>query len=230
MIEQEKQRAALASLKYIKNGMRVGLGTGSTARYLIDELGVLCKNGLDIQCVPTSNETAERAKSAGIPLRTLHELPTLDVTIDGADQFDPGGNLIKGGHGALVREKVVAAAAERLIIIVDSGKQAKVLSLPVPVEVLPFATPVVANLLRGMKAKTSVRMSETGEPFVSDQGNPILDADFGQIADPKKLGDQIAGIPGVVGHGLFCGMTDTILLAHSVPGKTDAVETITFAR
>lgn len=209
MRESEKRLAAFSSLAYIRDGMRVGLGTGSTVRYLLDELALRVRDGLDILGVPTSLETETLARSLGIPIRTLADLPELDLAIDGADQFDRHKNLIKGGHGALLREKVVAAAAQRFIVIVDSTKRASTLDLPVPVEVIPFAAPYVQSQLSKLHGEPTLRAS-----FTTDQGNQIIDVDFGPIPDPEVLATRLSAIPGIAGHGLFCGMTDQILVAE----------------
>ena len=221
LAELEKQNAARASLRYIESGMHVGLGTGSTVKYLLEELAVHCTRGLQILCVPTSIETEKKARELGIPLATLDDLPSLDVAIDGTDQFDKDKNLIKGGHGALLREKVVAAAAARFIVLADSSKRANTLRRAVPVEVIPFAVPVVRNLLGQMKGEAKLRMNDSGEVFLTDQQNHVLDVSFGQMPAPKELADRISVIPGVAGHGLFCGMADYILV-----GKGAEVEVI----
>lgn len=222
LAEQEKQSAARASLRYVENNMRVGLGTGSTVKYLLEELALQCKRGLQIRCVPTSIETEQKTRMLGIPLATLEELPSLDIAIDGTDQFDKDKNLIKGGHGALLREKVVAAAAERFIVLADSSKRADVLHRAVPVEVIPFAVPVAKRFLSELGGEPKLRVDKAGKTFMTDQGNHILDVSFGKIASPAELANRISVIPGVAGHGLFCGMAHVILVGQG--SGVDVVE------
>lgn len=211
--EREKQNAARASIAFIRDGMRVGLGTGSTVKYLLDELGQLCRQGLAIECVATSRETEHRARRLGISVKDLRDLPVLDLTIDGTDQFDGNKNLIKGGHGAMLREKVVAASAARFLVIADSTKQAEGLNMAVPVEFVPFAMPLVQSWLGKLNSVPELRMS-AGQPFVTEHGNHIFEASFGVITDPEELADRIARIPGVAAHGLFLGMADHIIVGR----------------
>ena len=222
-LEMQKQRAAVASADYVRNGMRVGLGTGSTVKYLIDELGARCRKGLSIQCAGTSIETEEHARRLGIPVMDLRELGELDIAIDGADQFDEQKNLVKGGHGALLREKIVAAAAAVFVVIADSSKHATKLDMPVPVEFLPLALLVVQRLLEKLHGDAILRKKQpaTGDLFTTELGNHIFDLSVGPIVDPATLGDRISRIPGVVCHGLFCGMAQEIVVGHS-----DKVEVI----
>ena len=212
--ETEKRNAALASVEYIRDGMRVGLGTGSTVKYLLDELAARVGKGLSIQCVATSLETEESARRLGIPVKELVELRELDIAIDGADQFDENKNLIKGGHGALLREKVIAAAAAVFVVIADSSKRAAMLNAPVPVEFVPFAIPVVHALIEKLHGEAKLRCGAGEDPFLTQQGNYIFDAHFGEIADPEGLGDRISRIPGVAGHGLFCEMAQHIIVGN----------------
>ena len=183
--DELKKNCALAAVKQIASGMIVGLGTGSTANYMIDELGKKCRDkSFQIKGIPTSERTAQRAQTAGIELISLETHSDIDVTIDGTDQFDPHLSLIKGHGGALLREKIVAAASIKMIVITDDSKQSSHLGtdLAVPVEVLPFGYPSVAKQLSKLSAKVTQRLdSNTGQPFVTDSGNWIIDCDFGII-------------------------------------------------
>jgi len=212
--DQEKQAAARASLRFVRDGDVVGLGTGSTAAYAVRFLAERVHAGLKIRGIPTSVQTRELARTAGIPLTTLDEVQCIDVTIDGADEFDPQLNLIKGGGGALLREKIVAAASRLEVIIADSGKQVAVLGkFPLPVEVIPFAQAVVARKIEVLGAKVKIRQDPEGKHFCTDEHNYILDCHFGQIADPARLANQLKAIAGVVEHGLFIEMADVVLVA-----------------
>ncbi len=218
--DEEKQAAARASLRFVNQGNIVGLGTGSTAAYAVRLLGERARAGLNIQGIPTSSATKELATSSGIPLTSLDEFQQIDVTIDGADEFDPQLNLIKGGGGALLREKIVASASKLLVIIVDSGKQVPVLGkFPLPVEVIAFAQALIQKNIEALGAKVKVRQAANGSPFVSDEGHHLLDCFFGQIPDPAALARKLETMPGVVEHGLFLGMADVVLL-----GKGSKVE------
>ncbi len=212
--EQEKEAAARASLKFVHDGDIVGLGTGSTAAYAIRFLGEQVRAGLKIRGIPTSVRTKELAASLGIPLTTLDEVQQVDVTIDGADEIDPALRLIKGGGGALLREKIVASASRRLVIVADSGKQVPVLGkFPLPVEVIPFAQALVAKSIAALGAAVKARQKADGTVFVTDEGHNILDCSFGQIADPPALDRALKSIPGVVEHGLFISMASVALIA-----------------
>jgi ribose 5-phosphate isomerase A len=212
--DEEKQAAARASLRFVKNGEVVGLGSGSTATDAVRLLVEQVRSGLKIRGVPTSTATEKLAKSGGIPLTTLEEVLAVDVTIDGADEFDPQLNLIKGGGGNLLREKIVASASKLFVIIVDSSKQVAMLGkFPLPVEVIPFAQALVRRKIEALGAKVKVRQSATGDPFVTDEGHHLLDCDFGRIPDPAALARKLETMPGVVEHGLFLGMANVVLLA-----------------
>jgi ribose 5-phosphate isomerase A len=213
--DQEKEAAARASLQFVKDGQVVGLGTGSTAAYFIKLLGDEVKRGLRIRGMPTSVRSGELAASLGIPLTTLDECQEIAVTVDGADEVDPQLRLIKGGGGALLREKIVASATKQLVIVADATKQVPVLGkFPLPVEVIRFAQALVAKEIAALGAQVSVRMGADGKPFVTDENNHILDCRFGQIPDADKLARQLSDMPGVVEHGLFIGMASVVLFAR----------------
>jgi ribose 5-phosphate isomerase A len=182
--------------------------------YFIQLLGEKVKNGLRIRGIPTSDRSGEKASGLGIPLTTLDECPEIDVTVDGADEFDPKLRLIKGGGGALLREKIVASATRQLVIITDITKRVPVLGrFPLPVEVIKFAQAVVKRKIETLGAEVSLRRKTDGEPYLTDENNHILDCKFGQIPDADKLARQLSDIPGVVEHGLFIGMANVVLVA-----------------
>ena len=210
----EKAAAARASLRFVRDGMTLGLGTGSTAAHAVRFLGEQVKAGLKIRGIPTSVHTGELAASLGIPLTTLKECQEIDVDIDGADEFDPQLNLIKGGGGALLREKIIASASRQVVIIADSSKQVAVLGkFPLPVEVIPFAQPLVAKRVTALGATVKLRRDAKGNPFVTDEGHHILDCSFGQIPDPPALARKLSDMPGVVEHGLFIELATVVLCA-----------------
>ena len=213
--EQEKEAAARASLQFIKDGQVVGLGTGSTAAYFIKQLAERVKNGLCIRGIPTSIHSQNLALSLGIPLTTLDECQEIAVTVDGADEVDPQLRLIKGGGGAMLREKIVASATKQLVIVADSSKQVPVLGrFPVPVEVIPFAQALVAKRIQALGAEVQVRSGADGKPFITDEHNHILDCHFGPIGDVNALARQLSDMPGAVEHGLFIGMANVALFAR----------------
>ena len=213
MSDDQKFRAAEAAMAEVRSGMRLGLGTGSTARHFVDLVGRAVADGLDVLCVPTSEVTAAQARGLGIPLTDLETTPELDLTVDGADEIGPGLALIKGGGGALLREKIVAAASKRMIVIADAGKHVETLGrFPLPVEVNHFGLGVTAAAIGAVMADFNAegalhrRLKADGTPFVTDGGHAILDAFFGRIPQPEALARALVDIPGVVEHGLFIGL------------------------
>jgi ribose 5-phosphate isomerase A len=212
--DQEKEAAARASLRFVRDGDIVGLGSGSTAAYAVRLLGERVRAGLKICGIPTSSQTRELATSLGIPLTTFDEVQEIDVTIDGADEVDSQLRLIKGGGGALLHEKVVAWASRQLVIIADSSKQVPMLgNFPVPIEVIAFAQALVKKRMEALGASVKLRQSN-GSPFVTDEGHHILDCSFGQIPDPPALARRLSDMPGVVEHGLFIDMASVVLIAR----------------
>ncbi len=222
-LEQEKRLAAAKGVEFIEDGMRVGLGSGSTASYFVGLLGERVRNGLRIQAIPTSLRTQSQARKAGIPLTSFAEIRCLDVTIDGADEIDGELNLIKGGGGALLWEKIVASATEHLVIIGDSRKRVSRLgAFPLPVEVVRFGWQLTAGRMENFGCRVGLRTQSGGEPFLTMENNYILDCRFESIEDPSALATELDHVPGVVEHGLFIGLAKTALLAHG-----DQVQTIT---
>src|SRR5271170_6009180 len=218
--EAEKEAAGRAAAKLVSDGDVVGLGTGSTAYFAVIALGERVKAGLKIIGIPTSIKTADLARSVGIPLTTLDEHPEIDITIDGADEVDPKLNLIKGGGGALTREKVIASASKKMVVVVDSAKIVAVLGkFPLPVEVIAFARTVVERKIASLGGSPKLRTQPDGSPFITDNGNQILDCSFGKIADPAALALSLSTAPGIVEHGLFIGLAKVVLI-----GRGDGVE------
>jgi ribose 5-phosphate isomerase A len=213
--DQEKEAAARASLEFVKDGQVVGLGTGSTAAFFIKLLAERVSAGLRIRGIPTSVKSQELAASLGIPLTTLDEVQEIAVTVDGADEVDPQLRLIKGGGGAMLREKIVASATKQLVIVADASKQVPLLGkFPLPVEVIRFAEALVAKRIAELGAQVSIRKAADGKPYVTDENNHILDCRFGEIRDPDKLARQLSDMPGIVEHGLFIGMAKVALFAR----------------
>ena len=211
----EKEAAARASLQFIQDGQVVGLGTGSTAAYFIKLLGEKVKDGLRVRGIPTSIRSRELAQSLGIPLTTLDECQEIAVTVDGADEVDPQLRLIKGGGGAMLREKIVASATKKLVIVADASKQVPVLGkFPLPVEVVRFAQALVAKRIRELGADVQLRQGPDGKPYLTDENNHVLDCRFGQIPDPDGLARTLSEMPGVIEHGLFIGMASVVLFAR----------------
>jgi len=213
--DQEKEAAARASLKFVKDGQVVGLGTGSTAAYFIKLLGEEVRNGMRIRGIPTSDRSRDLAQSLGIPLTSLDECQEIAVTVDGADEVDPELRLIKGGGGALLREKIVASATKQMVVVADASKQVKRLGqFPLPVEVIRFAQVLVARRIQALGAEVRLRAKADGSPYLTDENNHILDCHFGEIQDADRLARQLSDMPGVVEHGLFIGMASVALFAR----------------
>ncbi len=216
MTEAHKEAAALRAVEFVEPGMIVGLGFGSTAIYAVREIARKMREGeLDgIMGVPTALQVEREAKELGIPLTTLDDNPQVDLTIDGADEVDPQLNLIKGGGGALLREKIVAQASRREIIVVDESKLSDQLGarFTLPVEVLPFGWAPEAAYIESLGASVALRMIVSGEPYVTDQGNWIVDAEFGPIEDPGSLSDQLDRRAGIAAHGLFLGLATDLIV------------------
>src|SRR6187399_3414296 len=218
-VEAQKRQAAALAVEWVRPGMRLGLGTGSTARHFVELLAERVRGGLKVVSVPTSETTRADAERLGVPLTTLDETPELDMTVDGADEIGPDLTLIKGGGGALLREKIVAAASARMIVIADESKYVGTLGrFPLPIEVVPFGVAAIqrsieAAIKRVQKAGSLViRQSKNGHPFVTDGGHWIIDAELGRIDDPAALAHALAAVPGVVEHGLFIGLADTAII------------------
>lgn len=218
--EQWKRQAAQRAVELVESGMRLGLGTGSTAQHFVDLLGARVKGGLDVVGVPTSERTAQQARDLGIRLSTLDDTPYLDLTVDGADELDSHLNLIKGGGGALLREKIVAMASERMVVIADQAKRVERLgAFPLPIEVVRFGLTSTRNLIEmlagdiGCRGPIRLRTGQDGQPFVTDGGNYIFDCAFGRIDDPDELDHLLKAIPGVVENGMFLGIADLAFIA-----------------
>ncbi len=214
-----KQAAAEAAIELVRPGMKLGLGTGSTAAKFVDLVGARVAAGLEVICVPTSQATKAQAEQLQIPLTTLDETPELDLTVDGADEFDPHLQLIKGGGGALLREKIVASASARMAVISDNSKFVETLgAFPLPVEVVQFAHPATCRRIEqaaralGCAGAITLRR-EGGAPFITDNGNVIYDCAFSRIPDAPALASALCAIAGVVEHGLFIGLADIALMA-----------------
>ena len=219
-MDELKRQAAARALEQVRDGMRLGLGTGSTAKHFVELLGERVRAGLSVIGVPTSEATRADAVRCGIPLTTLDDIDRLDLTVDGADEIDPSLNLIKGGGGALLREKIVAAASDRMIVIADNSKWVEVLGrFPLPVEVIPFGLAATQRAMgsafaqAGASGHIAVRRGGDGHVFVTDGGHWIVDAFLGQISDPPRLAALLNAIPGVVEHGLFIGLASSAVLA-----------------
>lgn len=218
--EDLKRRAAAHALEFVTDGMRLGLGTGSTARHFVDLLAIKVHSGLNIIGVPTSEQTLSQAISLGVPVATLDEVPELDLCVDGADEIGPGLSLIKGGGGALLREKIVASAAREMIVIADASKKVDVLGrFALPIEIVDFGVASISRRLEdairsgGCVGDLVLRRDSDGHAFVTDQGHVILDAHLGRIPDPARLARAVEEVAGVVEHGLFLGLAGRAILA-----------------
>ncbi|MEO3999871.1 ribose-5-phosphate isomerase RpiA [Mesorhizobium sp. CAU 1732] len=218
--------AAREALTYVSDGMKLGIGTGSTAEEFVRLLAVRVSQGLSVVGVPTSERTAKLCRELGVPLSTLDDIPHLDLTIDGADEIDPALSLIKGGGGALLREKIVAAASDRMIVIADASKLVDTLgAFPLPIEVNRFGLGATEHAIKnaardlGLDGPLTLRMTN-GEPFATDGGHLIFDASFGRIPDTRAISDALHAIPGVVEHGLFLGLADVAIVADAGGART----------
>lgn len=218
-----KRISAEQAVEHIKDGMKIGLGTGSTAYWAIQKIGERVKEGLSIQAVATSKASERHAAELGIPLIPFNQIDHLDLTIDGADELDSHLQLIKGGGGALLREKIVAFHSDKLIIVADESKFVDKLGhFPLPVEVIPFAVEWTLNSLQRLGCRPQLR-TDGEKLYITDNGNYIADCHFGSIDSPTELQNNISGIPGVVDHGLFIGLADIAVIGHS-DGSVEIVE------
>ena len=218
--DQYKRQAAEHAIALVESDMTLGLGTGSTAAHFVDLLGQRVKEGLKVVCVPTSEATRAQAERLGIPLTDLDQCPSLDLTVDGADEIDPELRLIKGGGGALLGEKIVAMASDRMLVIADHSKRVATLgAFPLPVEIVRFGARATRSLVQalaaeaGCSAEIGLRLRPDGQPFVTDSGHFILDCAFGRIAEPEALDEALKLVPGVVENGLFLGIADAAIVA-----------------
>jgi len=221
--EETKKLAAMHAFKHVQQNMVLGVGTGSTVYWFIQELAVRVKAGLVCTCIPTSSATGILAKQLGIPMQTLNDVEKIDVTVDGADEIDPQLNLIKGGGAALLQEKMVAAASDKLVIIADSSKRVQQLGVfPLPLEVVPFGWKQVQRRIKSFyNISVSLRM-KNDQPLVTDHGHYILDCHYGQIADAAALAIALNNIPGVVDNGLFIHMAKEAIIAGA-DGKLQTI-------
>jgi ribose 5-phosphate isomerase A len=219
-VEAQKRAAAAGAISLVQAGMRLGLGTGSTAAHFVELLGERVRAGLKVVAVATSEATRSQAERLNIRLTTLDEEPQLDLTVDGADEIAPDLTLIKGGGGALLREKIVAAASARMVVIADASKWVDVLGrFPLPVEILPFGAGVTRRAVERAAAESGcpgpapLRRDHNGHAFVTDSGHWLIDAQLQRITDPPALARRLSAIPGVMEHGLFIGLARTTILA-----------------
>lgn len=218
--DDAKRRAAARALDLVLPGTRLGLGTGTTAAIFVELLGTRVAEGLDVLCVPTSERTRTLAELYGVPLSTLDATPELDLTVDGADEFDRSLRLIKGGGGAHLREKIVAMASKRMVVITDSSKLVETLGkFPLPVEVNVFGLDATCRMIlavaqaSGCEGEIRIRKNPSGQAFVTDNGHFLLDCFFGKIPDPELLSARLGSVPGVVEHGLFIGIASAVISA-----------------
>lgn len=220
--EREKENAAHAAMEFVEDGLTIGLGTGSTAKFFVEMLADEIADGLVVRCVPTSEQTRALAKSLGISLLPIDQVDRIHLTVDGADEVDGAGNLIKGGGAALLREKIIASASDHLVIIADPSKQVERLgAFPLPVEVTPFGFTITAKQVfdelcaSGIdKPRVVLRAQADGAPLVTDGGNHILDCHCGRIPDVDATAARLSSIPGVVEHGLFLAMARTVIIGN----------------
>jgi ribose 5-phosphate isomerase A len=221
-----KVKAAEAALAHVEDGMRLGIGTGSTAEEFVRLLAEKVADGLTVEGVPTSERTARLCLELGVPLKSLDELPELDLTIDGADEVDAGLRLIKGGGGALLREKIVASASARMIVIADESKVVETLGkFPLPIEINPFGMATTRIAIEKLAARLGltgdIKLRKSGDGvFTTDGGHHIYDAFFGRIPDAEALASQLNSIPGVVEHGLFINMASFAIIAGPAGART----------
>lgn len=214
-VDEAKELAAQKSLEFVQSGMVVGLGSGTTATHFIRLLGEKVKRGFNVRGIASSKSSEELAVSYSIPMIDFSQSSEIDVTVDGADEIAPGLALIKGGGGALLREKIVASVSKRFIVVADARKVVTHLGkFPLPVEVIPMASPIVSRKLKDLGIRSTVRQVHGGSEFITDEGNLILDCECGEIEAPAKLAASIRGIVGVVEHGLFLGMANLALVAY----------------
>jgi ribose 5-phosphate isomerase A len=221
-LDTQKRAAAARAVEFVQPGMRLGLGSGSTAKHFVEVLAERVRAGLEVIAVPTSEATRSDAERLGVPLTSLDETPSLDLTVDGADEIAPDLSLIKGGGGALLREKIVAAASARMVVIADETKWVTALGhFLLPIEVVQFGLGATRRAVEAAAAASGcagpalLRRGKDGHVFVTDGGHWILDAALERIADPKSLADRLDAIPGVVEHGLFIGLAQTAVIADS---------------
>lgn len=221
-VEHEKENAALAAMEYVEEGMTIGLGTGSTAKYFVEALAEEVADGLVVRCVPTSEQTRDLAISLGVPLVPVDQVQQIHLTVDGADEVDQSGNLIKGGGAALLREKIIADASDHMVVIADPSKQVERLgAFPLPVEVNPFGFTVTAKKVfdalcaSGVeKPVVKLREADDGASLLTDGGHYILDCHCKRIPDTEALAARLSSVPGVVEHGLFIGIARTIVIGN----------------
>ena len=220
--EHEKENAAMAAMEYVEDGMTIGLGTGSTAKYFVEMLAEEVADGLMGRCVETSEQTRRLASSLGVPLIPFEQVERIHLTVDGADEVDPQGQLIKGGGAALLREKIIANASDHMVVIADPSKQVERLGkFPLPVEVTPFGYTITAKLVYDVLAASGIdrprvqlRSLTNGELVVTDGGNHILDCHCERIPDAEALAARLSNVPGVVEHGLFIGLARTVIIGN----------------
>ena len=220
--EHEKENAAMAAMEYVEDGMTIGLGTGSTAKYFVEMLAEEVADGLVVRCIETSEQTRRLASSLGVPLIPFEQVERIHLTVDGADEVDPQGQLIKGGGAALLREKIIANASDHMVVIADPSKQVERLGkFPLPVGVTPFGYTITAKLVYDVLAASGIdrprvqlRSLTNGELVVTDGGNHILDCHCERIPDAEALAARLSNVPGVVEHGLFIGLARTVIIGN----------------